>query len=374
MNGGPPAPSTLPNVFSFPSSLPANSSGSSSMSTSPLGSLPLQFSCQPVFQSSQQAAQYQAYTNALLQQALAHAQVQAQVQAAGNAAATNLALLAAQQRYLQLQLLGNGNLQLTSPFAGQMQNSSLSQTQRTGQQVFSPSLGVSGQLSNSSSRPSFGSSTVSSSSSSARSSVFPVPDYRSVIECGCVDLKKGHRVMSMFSDYFGKEMEIYTADNDPQVRVLFRASTLAEKFDCATNKVGMYLQRRRQADAGIFQAISFRGKPSGKTGLKVGAYFLSLQACTDFETHFHQQSMKRERGLQSIEREDGKAIEEDEGMEENIEIDGEGEEVSTSVSSSGGSRLNSLHTTDVHSHSSSHSSMTQRKSGVHSGHHSSSHN
>jgi hypothetical protein len=47
----------------------------------------------------------------------------------------------------------------------------------------------------------------------------------------------GKRIMMMYAPYFEKQVEIYTAVGDTQQRVLFRASALAEKFGCATNKV-----------------------------------------------------------------------------------------------------------------------------------------
>jgi len=55
----------------------------------------------------------------------------------------------------------------------------------------------------------------------------------------------------------------------------------------------MYLARRRLNHDGIFQAVSFRKKPSGRTGLKAGGYFLSLAACQAFESHFNDQVSRR---------------------------------------------------------------------------------
>ena len=111
--------------------------------------------------------------------------------------------------------------------------------------------------------------------------------------------------MTMYSAYFEKTVDIYTAVNDPQNRTLYRASALAGKFGCATNtvsitvacfpicpatdcepvcvlapsQIGMYLARRHGHD-GIFQAASFRHKPTGRrSGLKSGGYFLTLEVC-----------------------------------------------------------------------------------------------
>ncbi len=76
------------------------------------------------------------------------------------------------------------------------------------------------------------------------------------------------------------KVELYTAVSDPQQRTLYRASALADRFGCATNKVGMYLARRRHVQDGIFQATTFLQKPTGRSGLKAGGYFLSLEVQT----------------------------------------------------------------------------------------------
>ena len=114
----------------------------------------------------------------------------------------------------------------------------------------------------------------------------------SSIECGKLDANNVRFFYEM-STYFGKEMEIYTASIDPQKRILYRASVLADKFGCATNKVGMYLARRRQASDGLYQATNFLFKPMGRTGLKSGGYFLSLEMCKAFERHFIKQTSRK---------------------------------------------------------------------------------
>lgn len=117
--------------------------------------------------------------------------------------------------------------------------------------------------------------------------------YRTIIQCGKLDPDTNERILTEYSEYFGKDVDIYTAVGDTANRVLYRASTLAEKFNCATNKLGMYLARRRQAADGIYQSSTFRSKPPGKTGLKSGGYFLTLAACKEFENHFIAQTYKR---------------------------------------------------------------------------------
>ena len=144
-------------------------------------------------------------------------------------------------------------------------------------------------------------SAASASSSSASSSAPrrkrartspAIVAHFSSIECGKLDTNNVRFFYEM-SAYFGKEMEIYTASIDPQKRILYRASVLADKFGCATNKVGMYLARRRQASDGLYQATNFLFKPMGRTGLKSGGYFLSLDMCKAFERHFIKQTSRK---------------------------------------------------------------------------------
>jgi hypothetical protein len=99
--------------------------------------------------------------------------------------------------------------------------------------------------------------------------------FKSEIECGVV-LDDGKVAYSIFSDYFGRYVDVFTAVADPSKRQLFRASTLAAKLKCKTNKVGMYLARRREFQDDIYQATNFRRKPIGASGLKSGGYFISL--------------------------------------------------------------------------------------------------
>lgn len=57
----------------------------------------------------------------------------------------------------------------------------------------------------------------------------------------------------------------------------------------------MYLARRRTVFDGIYQATEFANKPNGKTGLKIGGYFLTLDACLDFERHYWEHKGKSSR-------------------------------------------------------------------------------
>jgi hypothetical protein len=124
------------------------------------------------------------------------------------------------------------------------------------------------------------------------------PRYQTVIECGHVN-KLSKRTHRLTSEFFGKEVDIYMAVNDPKRRILYRSSLLSELFMCATNQVGMYMARRRTIEDGIYQATTIRWKPAGRLGLKAGArrngYFLTLEVCKSFGRHHRHHSQKSRR-------------------------------------------------------------------------------
>lgn len=117
--------------------------------------------------------------------------------------------------------------------------------------------------------------------------------YKAVIECGIINRQTGQRVLTMYEPYFDKEVEIYTAVGDSLQRPLYRASLLSDKFNCASNKLCMYLSRRRSASDGVYQSISFTEKPTGHTGLKQGNYFVTMQACLAFQAHYEKQQHRK---------------------------------------------------------------------------------
>jgi hypothetical protein len=121
------------------------------------------------------------------------------------------------------------------------------------------------------------------------------PHYQTIIECGHVN-KLSKRTHRLTSEFFGKEVDIYMAVNDPKRRILYRSSLLSELFMCATNQVGMYMARRRTIEDGIYQATTIRWKPAGRLGLKAGArrngYFLTLEVCKSFGRHHRHHSQK----------------------------------------------------------------------------------
>ena len=91
------------------------------------------------------------------------------------------------------------------------------------------------------------------------------------------------RCYRVYSSYFKREVDVYTAEGDEAQSRLYRAATLAEKTQSSSNMVGMYLSRHRYTDGGIYEASMFLHKPSGRSGLKVGGYFVSEDACSRFE-------------------------------------------------------------------------------------------
>jgi hypothetical protein len=135
----------------------------------------------------------------------------------------------------------------------------------------------------------------SSKHSSSTPSVSSV--YLSNIECGMVASNVGtsdsngggrngdggQRVYEAYSPFFGCVVELYFADNylSPG-RILFRAASLARKSNCTLNRVAMYLAGQRSAEAGVFQAASFRKKPRGCSELKQKGYFVSMYASQQY--------------------------------------------------------------------------------------------
>lgn len=129
-------------------------------------------------------------------------------------------------------------------------------------------------------------------------------DQQSVIVCGVATSAEPNAPRRFMEDskYFGAHVDVYTALDDPKQRTLFRASALAHKFHVATNQVGMYLVRRRHQGhvQGLYQATAFQSKPAGRTGLKAGGYFVSMDLCLQFEAYMSQHSKHnryRARGL-----------------------------------------------------------------------------
>jgi hypothetical protein len=86
-------------------------------------------------------------------------------------------------------------------------------------------------------------------------------DYQSVIEWGHLD-KTDVRRTTVFSPFFNKQVEIYTAVDDPEKRVLYRAPALKDKFGgVPVNNIRQWMWRHRNVTDGVFKADSFKHKP-----------------------------------------------------------------------------------------------------------------
>lgn len=128
-----------------------------------------------------------------------------------------------------------------------------------------------------------------------KSAKLRVPMNQSIIDVGYV-LPSGERIYYIQCEWFNNDsIEIFTALDDPERKILFRASVLADKYSCATNKVGMYLQRRRHVTGGLYQSTGFTNKIQGRTGLKSGGYFLSMDVCESFANHWMKQAARHEK-------------------------------------------------------------------------------
>lgn len=85
-------------------------------------------------------------------------------------------------------------------------------------------------------------STASKSSSSSSKRTVKPKKHRGVMNQAVIDvgyvLNNQERIFYIYSPWFDQTVEVYTAVGDHKRRILFRASVLADKFKCATNKVG----------------------------------------------------------------------------------------------------------------------------------------
>ena len=67
--------------------------------------------------------------------------------------------------------------------------------------------------------------------------------------------------LRLFSSFFNKEVDVFSADGDPEQNILYSAGQLSTHFGVSKNRLGMYLTRRKHlAGAGIFQASTIVGK------------------------------------------------------------------------------------------------------------------
>jgi hypothetical protein len=103
-------------------------------------------------------------------------------------------------------------------------------------------------------------------------------NFKTEILCGVLE-HNGARQFKVFEEFFGQNVFVFVAANDPQQRPLFRSSDLASKLGASSSKLSMYLSRRKGHIDGIFQATSFSSKSQEIPGLKVGIYFVTLEVC-----------------------------------------------------------------------------------------------
>jgi len=119
------------------------------------------------------------------------------------------------------------------------------------------------------------------------------PWFASNLNTGVVVVVDGHRrMMSLYSSFFGGHVDVYTAADDEEEEILYKGSDLAAKTASNSNKLAMYLSRRKGHIPGIYQASSFLHKGSPRNKLKSGCYFVSLAVCELYQAHLQQQQKK----------------------------------------------------------------------------------
>lgn len=97
----------------------------------------------------------------------------------------------------------------------------------------------------------------------------------------------------MFVDFFGKEVCVFTASEDPLQRILYMAKDLAVQFSCSKNMLDMFLNRRkRNKNAGIFQATCIISKQQSRKDIRIGGYFISIEVCREFEAFLKKKAAK----------------------------------------------------------------------------------
>lgn len=122
-----------------------------------------------------------------------------------------------------------------------------------------------------------------------------MPGSSSAIHPGFVN-DRGEKVHFIYSDFFGQNIDVYTAESDPSRTLLYRASALRKKTGLPANKLAMFLARKRSKFRDqIYQASSFTYKLQGVSGCKIGGYFISIKICKMFESAYHELIEKRAR-------------------------------------------------------------------------------
>lgn len=121
----------------------------------------------------------------------------------------------------------------------------------------------------------------------------------SIIECGYVDGSNGHQ-FECYSPFFEYSVEVFTAEEDLERRLLYRPSDVARKIDFGISRIGTFLNQKKYQIDGIFQASGFRHKRGGSSGLKLGAYFITEDMCRCIQDHFAA-SIRKKRFKESLE-------------------------------------------------------------------------
>lgn len=75
-------------------------------------------------------------------------------------------------------------------------------------------------------------------------------------------------------------MRIFKAVSDPQRRLLFKTADVANFLGCTSNRLAMYLKRKKVfLNSGIYQASDFLYREDGCRELKRSCYFITLDVC-----------------------------------------------------------------------------------------------
>ncbi len=118
----------------------------------------------------------------------------------------------------------------------------------------------------------------------------------SVVTCGIQEDGKNERTLSQYCEYFGKSVPVFTAVKDPLQQTLYKSAEIANKLGCQRNRLSMYLIRHKYGKSSIYQASGFQTNGrlhSSCRYLKIGSYFLSMEACREFENYVNRNPFSR---------------------------------------------------------------------------------
>jgi len=116
------------------------------------------------------------------------------------------------------------------------------------------------------------------------------PSFQCTIEAGIMESKDGadFRIYSQYVAFFDSEVKVFKAHLHKHTasELLFKTADIARRLLCSPSMLAMYFKRHKhKPNSGIFQALNILHREPGRSDIKVGSYFATLQACLGFENY-----------------------------------------------------------------------------------------